>query len=67
MRSTLLEPRSRRASCPVVGLLRAAKAVDSLKLEGDEKVGAAIVGAPAKPIRQIVENAGWKAAWWSRR
>jgi chaperonin GroEL len=42
-----------------VSLLRAAKAVDSLKLEGDEKVGAAIVRrALEEPIRQIVENAG---------
>jgi chaperonin GroEL len=42
-----------------VALLRAAKAVDSLKLEGDEKVGAAIVRrACEEPIRQIVENAG---------
>jgi chaperonin GroEL len=42
-----------------VALLRAAKAVDTLKLEGDEKVGAAIVRrALEEPIRQIVENAG---------
>jgi chaperonin GroEL len=43
-----------------VALLRAAKAVDTLKsLEGDEKVGAAIVKrALEAPIRQIVENAG---------
>jgi chaperonin GroEL len=42
-----------------VALLRAAKAVDKLKLEGDEKVGAAIVRrALEEPIRQIVENAG---------
>src|SRR5687768_7263702 len=42
-----------------VALLRAAKAVDGLKLEGDEKVGAAIVRrALEEPIRQIVENAG---------
>src|SRR6266542_1438510 len=42
-----------------VALLRAAKAIDSLKLEGDEKVGAAIVKrALEEPIRQIVENAG---------
>jgi chaperonin GroEL len=33
--------------------------VDTLKLEGDEKVGAAIVRrALEEPIRQIVENAG---------
>src|SRR5262245_39467208 len=42
-----------------VALLRAAKAIDSLKLDGDEKVGAAIVKrALEEPIRQIVENAG---------
>jgi chaperonin GroEL len=42
-----------------VALLRAASAVDGLKLEGDEKVGAQIVRrALEEPIRQIVENAG---------
>jgi chaperonin GroEL len=42
-----------------VALLRAASAVDALKLEGDEKVGAQIVRrALEEPIRQIVENAG---------
>ena len=42
-----------------VALLRAAKAIDRLKLEGDEKVGAMIVKrALEEPIRQIVENAG---------
>jgi len=43
-----------------VALLRASKAVDSLKkLEGDEAVGARIVKrALEEPIRQIVENAG---------
>jgi chaperonin GroEL len=42
-----------------VALLRAARSVDSIKLEGDEKVGAAIVRrACEEPIRQIVENAG---------
>src|SRR5881398_1217419 len=41
-----------------VALLRASKAVDKLKLEGDEKVGAAIVKrALEEPIRQIIENA----------
>src|SRR5438094_1239895 len=40
-------------------LLRAAKAIDALKLEGDEKVGSLIVKrALEEPIRQIVENAG---------
>ena len=42
-----------------VALLRASKAIDKLKLEGDEKVGAQIVRrALEEPIRQIVENAG---------
>jgi chaperonin GroEL len=42
-----------------VALLRSAKAIDSLRLSGDEKVGAAIVKrACEEPIRQIVENAG---------
>jgi chaperonin GroEL len=42
-----------------VSLLRAAKAIDGLKLEGDEKVGCLIVKrALEEPIRQIVENAG---------
>jgi len=42
-----------------VALLRASTKIDSLKLEGDEKVGAMIVRrALEEPIRQIVENAG---------
>src|SRR5213082_2376996 len=42
-----------------VSLLRASKAIDKLKVEGDEKVGANIVKrALEEPIRQIVENAG---------
>jgi chaperonin GroEL len=42
-----------------VSLLRAAKAIDGLKLAGDEKVGSMIVKrALEEPIRQIVENAG---------
>src|SRR5881296_565094 len=42
-----------------VALIRAAKAIDGLKLSGDEKVGAMIVKrALEEPIRQIVENAG---------
>jgi len=42
-----------------VALLRCAKAIDRLKVEGDEKVGAMIVKrALEEPIRQIVENAG---------
>jgi chaperonin GroEL len=42
-----------------VALLRSAKSIDGLKLNGDEKVGAMIVKrALEEPIRQIVENAG---------
>jgi chaperonin GroEL len=42
-----------------VALLRAAKALERLTLEGDEKVGVNIVRrALEEPIRQIVENAG---------
>ncbi len=42
-----------------VALLRAASAIDGLKLEGDERVGALIVKrALEEPIRNIVENAG---------
>src|SRR5438132_221627 len=42
-----------------VALLRASKAIDKLKVEGDEKVGANIVKrALEEPIRQIIENAG---------
>jgi chaperonin GroEL len=42
-----------------VALLRASTAIEGLKLEGDEKVGATIVRrALEEPIRQIVENAG---------
>ncbi|PYN87914.1 MAG: molecular chaperone GroEL, partial [Candidatus Rokuibacteriota bacterium] len=42
-----------------VALLRAGKALETLKLEGDEKVGAQIVRrALEQPIREIVENAG---------
>ncbi len=42
-----------------VALLRASKALDSLKLAGDEATGASIVRrALEEPIRQIVENAG---------
>jgi len=42
-----------------VALLRTAKAVERLKLEGDEEVGAMIVKrALEEPIRQIIENAG---------
>ena len=42
-----------------VALLRGASAIDSLKLKGDEKTGAAIVrDALSAPLRQIAENAG---------
>ena len=42
-----------------VAFLRAALAIDNLKLKGDEKVGADIVRrALEEPIRQIAENAG---------
>src|SRR5213594_274068 len=42
-----------------VALLRASTAIESLKLEGDEQVGAQIVRrALEEPIRNIVENAG---------
>src|SRR5580765_7128039 len=42
-----------------VALLRASVAIEGLKLEGDEKVGANIVRrALEEPIRNIVENAG---------
>jgi len=42
-----------------VTLLRAAKAVESLTLEGDQKVGADILRrALEEPVRQLVRNAG---------
>jgi chaperonin GroEL len=42
-----------------VTLLRAAKAIDSLSLEGDQKVGADILRrALEEPVRQLVRNAG---------
>jgi chaperonin GroEL len=42
-----------------VALLRASKALDGLKLSGDEATGAGIVRrALEEPIRQIVQNAG---------
>jgi len=42
-----------------VALLRSKKALDSLKLKGDENVGVSIIRrALEEPIRQIVENAG---------
>jgi chaperonin GroEL len=46
-----------------VALLRAQKAVDDVKVDGDEKVGAAIVRrALEEPIRQIAGNAGFEGA-----
>ncbi len=46
-----------------VAYLRAQKAVDALKLEGDEKVGAAIIArAIEAPLRKLVNNAGQEAA-----
>jgi chaperonin GroEL len=46
-----------------VALLRSAEAIDALKLEGDEKIGANIVKrALEEPLRQIVGNAGEEGA-----
>jgi chaperonin GroEL len=46
-----------------VALLRCQKAVSDMKLEGDEKIGAEIVGrALEAPLRQLVHNAGLEAA-----
>jgi len=46
-----------------VALIRAQKALDSLKLEGDEKVGAEIVRrAIEAPLRQLADNAGLEGA-----
>jgi len=46
-----------------VALLRAEKAIEELKLEGDEGVGAAIVRrALEEPLRQIAQNAGLEGA-----
>jgi len=46
-----------------VALLRAARVLDNLKVEGDEKIGADIVKrACDDPLRQIVGNAGWEGA-----
>jgi chaperonin GroEL len=43
-----------------IALLRAVSAVKSLKLEGDEEIGAQIVGrALQEPARQIAQNAGF--------
>ena len=46
-----------------VALLRAAPALDKLKLEGDEQTGVKIVRrALEEPLRQIVQNAGHEGA-----
>jgi chaperonin GroEL len=46
-----------------VALIRAQKALDSLSLEGDEKVGAEIVRrAIEAPLRQLADNAGLEGA-----
>jgi chaperonin GroEL len=46
-----------------VALARSAKALDSLKLEGDEQIGVNIVKrAIQEPLRQIAENAGEEGA-----
>ncbi len=46
-----------------VALLRAAKALESLKLPGDEQIGVDIVRrASEEPVRQIVGNAGYEGA-----
>jgi chaperonin GroEL len=46
-----------------VALLRAGKALESLKGEGDEQIGINIIHrATEEPLRQIVGNAGWEGA-----
>jgi chaperonin GroEL len=46
-----------------VALVRSRKAIDGLKLEGDEALGAKIVRAALEvPLRQIVENAGGRGS-----
>jgi len=46
-----------------VAYLRAQKAIEALKLEGDEKVGATIIArAIEAPLRKLVDNAGLEAA-----
>ena len=46
-----------------VAYLRCQKAIDSLKLEGDEAVGASIIArAIEAPLRKLVNNAGQEAA-----
>jgi chaperonin GroEL len=51
-----------------VAILRARKALDKLKLKGDQKVGADIVRrAVADPIKQIAENSGLDGAIVAQR
>ncbi len=46
-----------------VALLRAGKALDNVKAEGDEKIGIDIIRRAAEePVRQIVGNAGYEGA-----
>ena len=46
-----------------VALLRAQKAVDAIKVHGDEAVGVAIIKrALEEPLRQIAANAGFEGA-----
>ncbi len=46
-----------------VALIRAQKALDNLKVEGDEKIGAEIVRrAVEAPLRQLADNAGLEGA-----
>ncbi|HEY7336324.1 MAG TPA: chaperonin GroEL [Bryobacteraceae bacterium] len=46
-----------------VALLRAASALDNLKVEGDEKIGVDIVRRACEdPVRNIVANGGWEGA-----
>lgn len=46
-----------------VALIRAGKALDSLKLSGDEKIGANIIRrAITEPLRQLASNAGLEGA-----
>ena len=46
-----------------VALIRAQKAIEKLDLEGDEKIGAAIIGrAVEAPLRQLADNAGLEGA-----
>jgi len=46
-----------------VALLRAAKALENRKFDGDEQIGVDIVRrACGEPLRQIVANAGWEGA-----